>query len=97
MPALMGFASFAVDVGRMQLTKVELQNALDAAARYGVTGLSDNSAASKAVSAAAQNRVLNRAMTLSAADVVSGRYDDATRLFTPGGTPSNAEQRRADP
>ena len=39
MVALMAFVSLAVDMGRVQLAKTELQRAADAAARYGATGL----------------------------------------------------------
>ena len=41
LPVLLGFAALAVDLARLSLTKVELQNASDAAALAGVRSLSD--------------------------------------------------------
>lgn len=41
LPVLLGFAALAVDLARINLTKVELQNAADAAALAGVRSLSD--------------------------------------------------------
>ena len=40
MTALTGFVSLAVDLGRVQIAKTELQQAADAAALYGASGLS---------------------------------------------------------
>ena len=40
LPVLLGFAALAVDLSRLNLTKVELQNAADAAARGGAKSLS---------------------------------------------------------
>ncbi len=41
LPVLLGFAALAVDLARIQLTKVELQNAADAAALAGARALTD--------------------------------------------------------
>ena len=49
------FISFAVDWGRVQLSRTELQRAADSAARYGVTGISDGTHVSKAIAAAYDN------------------------------------------
>ena len=43
LPVLLGFAALAVDLARLSLTRVELQNAADAAALAGVRSLSDPS------------------------------------------------------
>ncbi len=43
LPVLLGFAALAVDLARLNLTKVELQNAADAAALAGVRSLCDPS------------------------------------------------------
>jgi len=43
LPVLLGFAALAVDLARLNLTKVELQNAADAAALGGACSLSDPS------------------------------------------------------
>ncbi|NTV01978.1 MAG: hypothetical protein HGB04_04235 [Chlorobiaceae bacterium] len=43
LPVMLGFAALAVDLARLNLTRVELQNAADAAALAGVRSLSDPS------------------------------------------------------
>ena len=88
--ALSGVVSLAVDFGRVRLVKAELQNAADAAARYGVQGLSDNTAVAKAQSAASQNTADGTPQTLQSGDVQTGNWDSVTNAFTPGGTPLNA-------
>lgn len=87
---LMGVTALAVDFGRLTLVQSELQSVADAAARYGVTGLNDNTATSKAIDVAAQNAADGRAVTLAAADVVKGRWNSATAQFTASATPANA-------
>lgn len=87
---LMAFASFAVDWGRVQTAKTELQNATDAAARYAVTGLIDNSCATKAIAAAGQNSVDSSPLVLTTADVTIGAWDSTLRVFTAGGSAHNA-------
>ena len=46
---LVGFASFGIDLGRVQVAKTELRRAADAAARYGVKGIADQTAVAKAI------------------------------------------------
>jgi Flp pilus assembly protein TadG len=58
--ALLAILSLAVDFGRVQVVKTQLQRAADAAARYGAAGLSNilngqSAAAANAVAAAADN------------------------------------------
>lgn len=89
-PVMVGFISFGVDWGRIQLSKSELNNALDASTRYAVTGLTDSTASAKAISAAGQNNVIGRSLVLTAADVSTGSFDATTRVFTVNGTPANA-------
>src|ERR1700733_9685456 len=60
MVALLAILSLAVDFGRVQVVKTQLQRAADAAARYGAAGLSNiisgqSAAAANAVAAAADN------------------------------------------
>ncbi len=87
--ALMGFCSLAVDYGRVQLVKTELQRAADAACRYGVTGLVSglpdliSAAQSRAVAAAADNLADNQSVVLnSASDVEFGTWNPTARTFT---------------
>lgn len=85
MPVLIGFASFAVDWGRLQLAKVELRQAADAGARYAAAGLHSGptTVAARAKQAAAENTV--DGSPVAAADVSAeyGRYDYASKTFIP--------------
>lgn len=83
--ALTGFCSLAVDWGRVQVVKAELQLAADAAARYSVTGLTTgvSETQKRAVAAAAGNKADGSPVVLDAnADVEFGRWDAQTRAFT---------------
>ena len=51
---LTALTMLAVDCGRVTVAQAELQAAVDAASRYAVTGLADNTAVSKAQTAASQ-------------------------------------------
>lgn len=88
MVGLMAFVSLAIDLGRVQLAQTELQRAVDAAARYAVTGLSDGTYVSKAQSAASDNACDGVAVSISAGDIVSGNWSN--NVFAAGGTPTNA-------
>jgi hypothetical protein len=72
--ALMAFVSLAVDYGRAQLAKSELQAAADSIARYALGGVADGTATSRAMAAAADCRVDGRALTLQNGDVEIGRW-----------------------
>src|SRR5215475_5479855 len=78
---VMGFVSFAIDLGRVQVAKTELQQAADAAARYGASGMYDGTAVSKAITAAADNLVdgtplvLNNSFPNDPRDVETGNWD----------------------
>lgn len=87
---IIGMLSLALDVSRVQYAKRELQDAVDAAARYGVTGLSDGTAAAKAIAAAAENKFNGQGLILTSSDITVGKYDSNTRTFTANGSPSNA-------
>jgi Flp pilus assembly protein TadG len=80
---LVGFVSLAIDLGRVQEAKSKLFTAADAAARYAVTGLSDGSAASKAISVAAANSADGSPVVLQASDVEVGTWDSSSKTFTP--------------
>lgn len=90
MVPLIGMISLAVDFGRVQVAKRELVDAVEAAARYAVTGLNDGTAATKAIQAAQQNMVDGRPLELAASDVKVGNYNATTKVFAVNGSPANA-------
>ena len=90
MPVLLGVAAFAVDWGRLQAAKQQLQTAADASVRYAALGLADGTAVSKAQSVAAGNQSDGRPLALAASDVEVGRWDAASRQFVPNGTPRDS-------
>ena len=87
---LMAATSLAVDWGRVETAKTELQNATDAAVRYAVSGISDGTYSTKAIAAAANNNVDGVPLTLLASDIDIGYWDTSARTFTANGTPQNA-------
>ncbi len=77
-------ATLAIDWGRAQLVKTELQSASDAAARYGVSGLkvSVATAQSRAVWAAGLNSADGSSVVLNTtADIEFGTWDPDNRTF----------------
>ncbi|HEV7300913.1 MAG TPA: pilus assembly protein TadG-related protein [Tepidisphaeraceae bacterium] len=92
--SMMAFASLAIDWGRVQLVKTELQRAADAAARYGASGLATSSATAvqNAILAAADNTADGSSVVLTSADVMVGNWNTTTRVFTANGSPRNAVQ-----
>jgi Flp pilus assembly protein TadG len=90
LPVFLGVCLIGMDWGRVQLVKTELRRACDAAARYAVTGASDDTALSKAQWIGSQNHVAEAALQFSAADVEIGTWDVATATFIPGGARRNA-------
>lgn len=87
---LMGFVGLAVDVGRAQHAKSQLQVLADVAARSAARGISDNTTLAKANAVATYNAPDGGAITFSAGDVVTGNWNSGTKTFTAGGTPANA-------
>lgn len=82
---LCGFASFAVDWGRVQLAKTQLRAGADAAARHGAMMLatSPTAAVNAAVAAAADNQVDGSTLVLEKnADIELGFWDTTTRKFS---------------
>ncbi len=74
LPVLLGFAALAVDLARLNLTMVELQNAVDAAALGGVRSFSDPSTA-------ASDQPYNwSAATATALDVARRNVANAARI-----------------
>lgn len=80
---LMGFASLAVDFGRVQLTKSELRRAADAAARVGAASIdvSTAQARSDAIAWAKKNACDGRMLTDSGIAVTLGVWSTTTRSF----------------
>ncbi len=87
MCSVAGFLSLAVDWGRVQVAKCQLQSSADAAARYAVAGMQNNiggvsSAGDNAAAVVAQNRVENRSITFDKnADVEIGYWNASTHKF----------------
>ena len=88
--AIIAIVSFAVDWGRVQTAKTELQDAADAAARYAAAGLFDGTHVAKALAVGAQNKVDGTALSLTASDVTVGYWNVNARTFTAAGSPTNA-------
>src|SRR4051812_16116622 len=93
MVTVLAFISLAVDLGRVQVAKTELRRAADAAARYAVTGIRDNTVRAKAVAAAAENKVDGVPLKVFNSDITTGTWANGT--FTSGGTAPNAIEVRA--
>lgn len=87
--AIAGFTALAVDWGRVQLTKSELQAAADAASRYGAAGLQNSifgvsAARANAISSVSQNSADGRAILFDAdQDMTLGIWNASTKTFTP--------------
>lgn len=91
LPVFLGFAGFAVDVGRLQLSKTEAQTCADAAARYAASGAANSSTPSTTAKAcaaaiAAQSYVDGGRPTINASEVILGTYNSTTKLFTASST-----------
>ena len=92
-PALFAVVSLAVDYGRVQLAKSELQDAADAAAKYAAAGIPAGNAVNFAKTAAGANFALGSAVSLTDADIVTGNFDSTNSpKFSSARTPLNAVQ-----
>jgi hypothetical protein len=89
-PGIIGIVSLAVDFGRVQVAKAQLQSAVDVAAHHAARGLSDSTADAKGIDAANDNHSDGSAVTLLGDDIDPGNWNSTTRVFTEGGAPSNA-------
>src|SRR5438046_2518353 len=65
---MLAFGSLAIDFGRAQVAKLELQRSAESAARYGATGIFDNTYLSKAQAAAAQNSADGSSVSLTSSE-----------------------------
>jgi Flp pilus assembly protein TadG len=92
MIAFIAMCSLAVDWGRVQFHKTELQTATDAAARAGADGLATNGAAAIAAakSIALKNTANGTAVTLQTSDIELGVWDSRALTFTLNSTSPNA-------
>jgi hypothetical protein len=85
-------AAIAIDLGRLYLTREQLQVAASASASAAALDLPDESAAiSSAVDIAGDNMpAAEHGNVLAASDIQIGHWDDEARTFTASGTPANA-------
>jgi hypothetical protein len=88
--ALVGLCSLAVDLGRAQVAKIQLQRAADGIARYAAQGLPTSTAGTNALVAAADNTVDGSPLTVLASDVTTGTWDSVASTFTAGTFNPNA-------
>ncbi len=97
--ALLSFAALAIDVSYIRNCRMQLTNAVDAAAHAALLEYRLNSDQGSAVAVAqavaATNRVGGKMVTLDPSDVVFGSWDYDTREFSTGGAFINAVQVNA--
>jgi len=90
LPVLLGFAALAVDVTRLNLTRVELQNAADAAALAGARSLSDaggdpynwTAATSKAQELAQSNKADGVLIQANSVNIQTGYWNLQSRNWS---------------
>lgn len=92
MAAMLGFCSLAVDLGRAQMVKTQLHIASDAAARSAANGIITGTSVADAIDIAGRNKADGKPVVLQSSDVVLGYWNTSSRIFTPGGSPTNAAQ-----
>ncbi|HEY1921447.1 MAG TPA: TadG family pilus assembly protein, partial [Tepidisphaeraceae bacterium] len=94
--AMLGFCSFAVDLGRVQTAKTEIRRGADAAARVAAAYLSQQPSGStsgivqqKAEAIAQSNKVDGSPLILADSNVLIGTWDTTRTpaVFTKGGSP----------
>src|SRR5437879_1608419 len=74
MTTFLGICSLSVDLGRVQLAKTQLERSAIAAARSGAAGLPDGTTLTRALAAAADNRVDGSTTVLQSNDVEAGNW-----------------------
>jgi hypothetical protein len=91
---LIGICSLAVDFGRIEVAKTELERGSDAAARAGTLSLPANAlqAAANAITYGADNTVDGTPLTLLAGDVSVGKWNIATNTVDTTSNYPNAVQ-----
>ena len=95
--ALLGFCSFAVDLGRVQTAKTELRRAADAAARAGAANipLGTTAVQNAAIAIAAQNKCDDSPVVITASNVQVGIWNTTTSTFSTSGTANNTNTYNA--
>lgn len=90
--AIFAAAAIAIDLGRLYLTRQQLQVTASASATAATLDLPDESAAigSALDIAEANMATAEHGNVLSSSGIQIGNWDDETRTFTIGGTPANA-------
>jgi len=85
LPVLVGFTAMTVDVGSMYTTRADLQNAVDAAALSGASGLNlgINEVRLRAKAAGALNTANGQGVTLTDNEIQLGSWDATLGVFTP--------------
>lgn len=85
LPVVLGFTVLTIDVGSMYSVRSDVQDAVDAAALAGASGLvfSAAEARSRAIAAASNNRANGSGVTLDASQVQLGSWDQTLGVFTP--------------
>lgn len=102
MIVLLGVCSLGVDLGRIQVAKAQLQNATDAAARYGAVGmrssmLSTSGAIANTAASLSDNKVDGRSIPFTpATDLATGIWNSSAGTFTPTTDLSLANAVRVD-
>ena len=94
---IFNFFALVVDLGRIFVTKNELQNTSDAAALAAVVEIpnGETSALNKAIGFGQAHSVANAAILIDPSDVVFGHYDIPNETFNPGALPTNAVEVQA--
>jgi Flp pilus assembly protein TadG len=89
---MLGFCSFAVDLGRVQTAKTELRRAADAAARAGVANLAQGTSQveAAAIAMAANNKCDGLPVTLTDSNVNVGIWNSSTSTFTTSGSANDS-------
>lgn len=92
--AMLTIAAVVTDFSRMQVMRLELQTAADAAALAGAKQLllsPQSDAVVKAQLYGGSNKVLGQSVSIAADDVTYGKWNPATRVFTGGASPTTAD------
>lgn len=94
LPAVLALGGLAIDGANAWRTRAIMQSTADAASLAAVMDLPNEDAARQsALTYAAKNMpAASNGAVLATADVIIGRWNPDTRVFTPGGTPKNAVQ-----
>lgn len=89
---IFGLASLAVDYGRVQIAKTQLQIATDAAVKWAAKSATGAKAElhARATDAAGDNKVNGETPVYALADVEIGAWNAVTRTFTANAAPNNA-------